>query len=70
MDSFEGQDPFDGDGYMAKGRHMQMQADCSTSDVLQQYLKAMAHYRCVQALHTTIAGCGLHAEHNSLPFLE
>ena len=48
VDSFEGQDPFDGDGYMAKGRYMQMQADCSRSDVLQQYLKAMAQYRCAQ----------------------
>ena len=51
MDSFQGQDPYDGDGYMAKGRHMQMQVDCSKSDVLQQYLKAMAQYRCAQALH-------------------
>lgn len=52
VDSFEGQDPFDGDGYVAKGRYMQMQADCSRSNVLQQYLKAMAQYRYAPALYS------------------
>lgn len=45
MDSYGGQDPFLGDGYMAKGRYMQMQADSSSSAVLQQYLMAMAAFR-------------------------
>lgn len=45
VDSYGGQDPFLGDGYMAKGRYMQMQADSSSSAVLQQYLLAMAAFR-------------------------
>ena len=45
VDSYQGQDPFDGDGYMAKGKCMQMQTNSSKSAILQQYLLAMAAYR-------------------------
>ena len=47
VDSFQGQDPFEGDGHMAKGRYMQVQGDTSSSAVLQEYLQAMTAYRSV-----------------------
>ena len=50
VDSFQGQDPFEGDGHMAKGRYMQVQGDTSSSAVLQEYLQAMTAYRFASSL--------------------
>jgi len=49
VDSYDGQDPFKGDGYIAKGRIMSKllgkQPDVTKEIVIEQFLKAMAAYR-------------------------
>lgn len=58
VDSFQGQDPFNGDGHMAKGRFMQLQGECSDSAILEQYQQAIIAYRSASlplfgAVHST-----------------
>ncbi|DBA81851.1 TPA: hypothetical protein ACH3X1_007570 [Trebouxia sp. C0004] len=54
VDSYDGQDPFKGDGYIAKGRVLSKllgkQPDVTKEIVIEQFLKAMTAYRCIAAL--------------------
>ena len=45
VDLHDGEDPFHGDGYMTKGRFLQMQPDSSRTAITQQFLMAMSEYR-------------------------
>jgi len=49
VDAYDGQDPFNGDGYMAKGKVLQMQSDGSRAAVVEQFLMAMAAFRYIRA---------------------
>ena len=53
VDCCGGHDPFNGDGYMAKGKHMARIAasNWAPAAALQQHLMAMAQYRCADPLH-------------------
>lgn len=45
MESYPGQDPFKGDGYMIKGWYMEVSAGGKRSSIVQLYQKALAEYR-------------------------
>ncbi len=41
----QGADPFNGDGFMAKGRLLQLQGDSTRKDANQQFVIALTEYR-------------------------
>ena len=45
IDSYDGQDPFNGDGHMAKGCFLRMQDGTSRAATIEQFLLAMTDYR-------------------------